>query len=161
VISERFGENGEVKKTIGGSMTRMLRVFTVAFAIFLLALIAFAQGKDVNGRWTTTLERGQQSMNFKMDLKVSGNSVTGTIDVAPDVTAEIQNGKLERDQLTFDITAPEHGHTKSIHFTGDVGDDTIVLKNESRDKRGRTMTFHRIQDRRGSGRVQSSAARAQ
>ena len=92
------------------------------------------------------LERDQQRMTIKMDLKVSGNSVTGTIDVAPDVTAEIQSGKLESDQLTFDITAPEHGHTKSIHFTGDIRDGTIVLKNESRGKQGRTMTFHRIED---------------
>ena|SRR5215469_1324735 len=127
-------------------MTKMLKVSAVAFAIFLLALVAFAQGKDVNGRWTTTLERDQQSMTLKMDLKVSGNSVTGTIDVAPDVTAEIQNGKLEHDQLAFDITAPEHGRTKSIHFTGDVGDDTIMLKNESHGKQGRTMTFRRIKD---------------
>jgi hypothetical protein len=79
-------------------------------------------------------------------LKVSGNTVTGTIDVAPDVTAEIQNGKLEGDQLTFDITAPEHGHTKGIHFTGDVADDAIMLRNESRGKQGRTMTFRRIKD---------------
>jgi hypothetical protein len=127
----------------------MLKVSAVAFAIFLLALVAFAQGKDISGHWTTTLERGQQSMTFKMNLKVSGNSVTGTIDVAPDVTAEIQNGKLEGDQLTFDITAPEHGHTKSIHFTGDVDDDAITLRNESRGKQGRTMTFRRIKDQSG------------
>jgi len=112
----------------------------------VLALGAFAQAKDVSGQWTTKLERDQQRMTIKMDLKVSGNSVTGTIDVAPDVTAEIQSGKLESDQLTFDITAPEHGHTKSIHFTGDIRDGTIVLKNESRGKQGRTMTFHRIED---------------
>ena len=124
----------------------MLKVSAVAFAILLLALVAFAQGKDISGHWTTTLERGEQSMTCKMDLKVSGKTVTGTIEVAPDETAEIQNGRLEGDLLTFDITAPEHGHTKSIRFIGDVGDDMIVLKNESRGKQGRTMTFHRIED---------------
>ena len=127
-------------------MTRMLKVSAVAFTVFVLALGAFAQAKDVSGQWTTTFERGQQRMTIKMDLKVSGNSVTGTIDLAPDVIAEIQSGKLESDQLTFDITAPEHGHTKSIYFTGDIRDGTIVLKNESRGKQGRTMTFHRIED---------------
>ena len=124
-------------------MKRMLEASAVAFFILVLVLVAFAQTKDVSGRWTTTLERGRQSMTFKMDLKVSGNSVTGTIDVAPDVTAQIQNGKLEGNQLTFDITAPEHGRTKSIHFTGDVGDDAITLRNESRGKQGRTMIFQR------------------
>lgn len=78
-----------------------------------------------------------------MDLKVAGNSVTGTIDVAPDVTAQIQNGKLEGDQLTFDVIAPEHGHTKSIRFTGNVHNDSIELANESRGKPGRTLIFQR------------------
>jgi len=127
-------------------MKRMLKVCSVAFSISALAFGAIAQGKDVTGRWTATLERGAQSMTVKMDLKVSANSVTGTIDVAPDATAEIQNGRLEGNQLTFDVTAPEHGRTKVIHFTGEVGDDAITLQNESRGKQGRTMTFHRIED---------------
>ena len=124
-------------------MKRILKATILALSISVLALVAFAQGKDVSGRWTTTLDRGRQSMTLKMDLKVSRNDVTGTIDVAPDVTAQIQNGKLEGNQITFDITAPEHGHTKSIHFTGDVGGDAITLRNESRGKQGRTLIFHR------------------
>jgi len=124
----------------------MFRVFAVAFSISALASGAIAQGKDISGRWTATLERGTQSMTVKMDLKVSANNVTGTINVAPGVSAEIQNGKLEGEQLSFDVTAPEHGHTKEIHFTGDVGDDGITLRNESRGKQGRTMTFHRTED---------------
>src|SRR5215471_13429155 len=127
-------------------MKRMLKVSAVAFSMFALALVALAQGQDVSGRWTTTLDRGRQSVTLKMDLTVSGNHVVGTIDVAPDVTAQIQNGKLEGDQLTFDISAPEHGHTKSIHFTGNVDGDAITLRNESRGKQGLTMTFHRIED---------------
>jgi hypothetical protein len=146
VISERFGENGELEKRHEEVGKRTLKLSAVAFSLSVAALVAFAQTQAVSGRWTTTLERGQQSMTVKMDLKVSGNSVTGTIDLAPDVTVQIQNGKLEGDQLTFDVTAPEHGHTKSIRFTGDVRDDTITLKNESRGKQGRTMTFHWIED---------------
>ena len=124
-------------------MKRMLKVTVLAPAISALALVAFAQGKDVNGRWTTTLDRGRQSMTLNMELKVSGNDVTGTIDVAPDVRVQIQNGKLQGNQLTFDITAPERGHTKSIHFTGDIGAEAITLRNESRGKQGRTMIFQR------------------
>jgi len=125
---------------------RMLKVTILALSISGMALGAFAQGKDVSGRWTTTQEKGGQSVTFRMDLTVSNNSVTGTIDVAPDVATQIQNGKLEGNQLTFDITAPEHGHAKSIHFTGDVRDDAITLRNESRGKQGRTMIFQRASE---------------
>lgn len=124
-------------------MNWMLKVTIIVVAISVLALVAFAQGKDISGSWTTTLQRGGQTRTLKMDLKIAGNSVTGTIDVAPDVTAQIQNGKLEGDQLTFDVIAPEHGHTKKIHFTGDLGEDTVTLRNESSGKQGRTLIFQR------------------
>lgn len=124
-------------------MNWMLKVTIIVLAISVLALVAFAQGKDISGSWTTTLQRGGQTRTLKMDLKIAGNSVTGTIDVAPDVTAQIQNGKLEGDQLTFDVIAPEHGHTKKIHFTGDLGEDTVTLRNESSGKQGRTLIFQR------------------
>ena len=121
----------------------MLRIFQIAFAVSMLASPAFGQGRHINGRWTTTVERGGQTRTFTLELKVSANHVTGTIDLAPNVAAEIQNGKLGGDQLTFDATAPEHGHAKTIHFVGDVGDDSITLRNESSGKQGRTMIFQR------------------
>jgi len=124
-------------------MKGMLKVSAVALVILGLAIVTFAQAKDPSGRWTATLERDGRSMTSTMELKLSGDQVTGTIDLAPGVTVQIQNGKLEGNQLTFDVTAPEHGHTKSIHFTGDVGNDAITLRNESHGKQGRTMIFQR------------------
>jgi len=128
---------------MGGNMKRMLKISGVALLILGLAIVTFAQTKDPSGRWTATLGRDGRSMTSTMELKRSGDQVTGTIDLAPGVTVQIQNGKLEGSQLTFDVTAPEHGHTKSIHFTGDVRDDAITLRNESRGKQGRTMIFQR------------------
>ena len=82
-------------------------------------------------------------MTSTMTLRVSGDQVTGTIDLAPDVTVQIRNGKIEGSQLTFDVTAPEHGHTKEIHFVGDVQNDAITLRNESHGRQGRTIIYHR------------------
>jgi len=65
---------------------------------------------------------------------------------APGATEEIQNGKLQGNQLVFDVIAPERGYTKNIHFRGEAGDDAITLRNESGGKEGRTLTFHRIED---------------
>lgn len=127
-------------------MKTMLKVLAVAFSVSVLALGAFAQNKDVSGRWTTSLERGGKSFTFKMDLKVSDNTVAGTMDATPDRRVEIQNGKLEGNQLTFDVTAPEHGHSKTIHFIGDVGDNTITLRNQSGGKQGRTMIYQRSKE---------------
>jgi len=111
------------------------------FSVF--ACLAFVQAQDVSGRWESTLERGGRSMRSTLDLKVSDNQVTGTIDLAPEVTVQIRNGKFEGSQLTFDVTAPEHGGTKEIHFVGDVQDEVITLRNESRSRPGRTAIFQR------------------
>jgi len=126
-------------------MKRMLKVSAVALLISGLAIVTFAQAKDPSGHWAATLGKEGRSMTSTMELKLSGDQVTGTIELAPDVTVQIQNGKLQRNQLTFDVAAPEHGHTKEIHLTGGVGDDAIMLRSESHGKQGRTMTFHRVE----------------
>jgi len=124
-------------------MKRALKAIGIVLAISVIPFTLFAQGQNMSGRWTTTMERGGNRATFKMDLKVSDNSVTGMIDLAPNVTEQIQNGKLQGNQLTFDVAALEHGHTKNIHFTGDVAGDAITLRNESNGKQGRTMIFQR------------------
>lgn len=124
-------------------MRRTLSVSLGAFLISILALATFAQGVGLRGRWAATLERGGKSMTSVMDLKVSGNQVTGTIDLAPGTTLQIQNGKFERGQLTFDVTAPEPGRTKEIHFVGEFDGDLVTLRNESRGRQGRTLTYRR------------------
>ena len=66
--------------------------------------------------------------------------MTGTLRDPSGPPWQIQNGTLTGNQLTFDVTAPQHGHTKNIHFMGDVGDDAITFRNESQGKQGRTLT---------------------
>lgn len=127
-------------------MKDMLKAFAAAISISVLACLAFGQGKGLTGRWAATLEKGGRSMTSIMNLRASGNQVIGTIDLAPHVTVQIRNGKFEGSQLTFDVTAPEHGRTKEIHFVGDVGDDAITLRNESQGKQGRTMIFQRTKE---------------
>jgi hypothetical protein len=124
-------------------MIATLGVIALAASILAITSAVSAQGRDVSGRWTAKLEKGGRSMTSTMNLRASGDQVTGTIDLAPDVTVQIRNGKFEGSQLTFDVTAPEHGRTKEVHFAGDIGDDVITLRNESRDKQGKTMIFHK------------------
>jgi len=124
-------------------MKGTLRLCVAAMWFSVFACLAFGQAQDVSGRWEAKLERGGRSMRSTLDLKVSGNQVTGTIDLAPEVTVQIRNGKFEGSQLTFDVTAPEHGGTKEIHFVGDVQDEVITLRNESRSRPGRTAIFQR------------------
>ena len=124
-------------------MNCTLKVSLGVFLISLVALGTSGQTEDLSGHWTATLVRSGRSMTSVMNLKVSGDEVTGTIDLAPGMTLQVQNGKFERSQLTFDVTAPEHGHQKEIHFVGQVEGDVITLRNESNGRQGRTLKYRR------------------
>jgi hypothetical protein len=109
----------------------------------ILSGFGFGQADDPSGRWTATLERGDRTGVAVINLKVEGNRVTGTLSDPSGQTMEMENGVIEGGQLSFDCRAREHGDTKRIHFSGQIRNDAITLRNESHGKQGRTMTFHR------------------
>lgn len=125
----------------------MYRISKIAIraAIVFMAVLVFAQESELTGRWQATLKKGDRTGTSVMDLTVSGTQVTGTLSDPSGQIWQIENGKLEGDQLTFDVSAREHGGTKKIHFFGQVTNDLITLHNESRGKQGQTMSFHRVQ----------------
>jgi hypothetical protein len=63
---------------------------------------------DVTGTWTGSLKAAREDGSEHTDsayvvLKQQGNTVTGFAGGSPDDQHSIQNGKLEGDQLTFEI----------------------------------------------------------
>ena len=126
----------------------MVRAWQVKYTltIVILALSAFAQENASSGRWTATLTKGDGTGTANLNMSISGTVVTGTLGDPSGQVWQIENGRLEGDQLTFDVTAREHGSTKNIHFFGQVADGLITLHNESHGKRGQTMSFHRPKD---------------
>ena len=126
----------------------MYRISKIAIraAIVFMAVLVFAQESELTGPWQATLKKGDRTGTSVMDLTVSGTQVTGTLSDPSGQIWQIENGKLEGDQLAFDVTAREHGGTKNIHFFGQVTADAITLHNESNGKQGVTMTFHKTND---------------
>jgi len=112
----------------------------------LLVIDAFGEEGTLSGHWTATLKRGDRTGTATMNVVVSRNQVTGALSEPSGQTLQIENGKIEGAQLTFDVWARERGGTKPIHFFGQVADDVITLNNESRGKRGQSMRFHRVKE---------------
>jgi len=112
------------------------------FAILLLTLSSLSQENTSSGRWTATLKRGDKTGTATLNMSISGVTVSGMLSEPSGQVWQIKNGKLEGNQLTFDVTAREHGGTKNIHFFGEVADGLITLQSESHGKRGQTWSFH-------------------
>ena len=123
----------------------MFRTSQVVYTltILVLTLSAFAQENASSGRWTATLTKGGKTGTANLNMSISGTAVTGTLSDPSGQVWQLENGKLEGSQLTFDVTARERSSTKNINFIGQVADGLITLHNESRGKPGRTMSFHR------------------
>jgi len=109
-----------------------------------MAVLVFAQENEFTGRWQATLNKGDRTGTAIMDVTLSGTQVTGTLSDPSGQIWQIENGRLEGNQLAFDVTAREHGGKKKIHFFGEVTTDVITLQNESRGKQGQTMSFQSI-----------------
>ena len=124
----------------------MCRISKIAIrlAIVFMAVLVFGQESEPAGRWQATLKKGDRAATSVMDLTVSGTQVTGTLSDPSGQIWQIENGKLEGDQLAFNVIAREHGGTKKIHFFGQVTNDLITLHNESNGKPGQTMVFHKM-----------------
>ena len=112
--------------------------------VSLLTFAALAQESNLNGQWTATLKRGSRTGTATLTVSVSGTEVNGTLSDPSGQLLHLQNGKLAGDQITFDVTAREHGGSKNIRFFGQVEGDSITMHNKSNGKAGQTMVFHKL-----------------
>ena len=117
-----------------------------AIVVSLLTFMAVAQESNLTGRWTATLKKGDRTGTANLTVSVSGNEVTGTLIDPSGQIWQLQNGKFEGSQLTFDVTAREHGGSKDIQFFGQIEGDSITMRNESNGRPGQTMIFHKIKE---------------
>ncbi len=107
----------------------------------LLAVAAFAA--DVNGKWTAEMEgRNGQTMTIGFNLKADGNTLTGTVSGRMGDTA-ISNGKVDGDNVSFDVVREFNGNSFTQHYTGKLSGDTIQFKVEGSRGPAREMTAKR------------------
>jgi hypothetical protein len=99
---------------------RLLLVFS------LLAIAVFAA--DVSGKWTADVQgRGGNSITVTFNLKADGNNLTGTVS-GPRGETNISNGKVDGDNVSFDLVREFNGNTMTSHYTGTLTGDTLNLK---------------------------------
>lgn len=105
------------------------------------ALASFAaedKKADPSGTWTwsTPGRDGGEARKSTMKLKVEGDKVTGTIatpgrDGGQAREAQITNGKLKGDQISFEVTREFQGNKFTAKYSGKISGDTITGKMET------------------------------
>jgi hypothetical protein len=110
-------------------MTMVMRVAKgLVWACAFAAAAAWAQ--DLTGKWTATAVSNNVAVT--LDLKVAGNVVTGAILNPQSGPAEIKDGKIDGDTISFHVVRTRDNattdkvlwqgaiHGEEIHFTRSV-----------------------------------------
>jgi adenine-specific DNA methylase len=111
------------------------------FALLTLALAIGAFAADVSGKWTAEVKGRQgQTREVTMKFKVDGAALTGTIG-GMGGDAEIKDGKVDGDTITFNVVREFNGNTVKINYTGKVDGDTIKFTQQRDGGQGQGTEF--------------------
>ena len=99
--------------------------FRLLGLIVFLAVLASAHATDVTGTWKGALDFQGTSVPLTFHLAVAENAVTGTVEGMPTTPAEIHEGKVDGDSLTFWVNSDYEGQTYKLVFKGKVSEGQI------------------------------------
>lgn len=135
-------------------MKRVEKSKALSLILFAVALTASARDLDVAGHWAATWREKENVYTAVLTLRTSGHQVSGTFTDQKRVEWQIQNGKLEGDRLSFDVSQTTNGETRIRHLAGNFTSDVITIHSDpsSQDEDQEPMIiFHRTDEARQEG----------
>ncbi len=119
------------KKNMFASLTSV-----VLGTVFALGFLAQAQAADPSGTWSWVVKGRQGGPDRKIvaKIKVDGDKLTGTV-TAPGRNgetrdAEIKDGKVKGDEISFNTVREINGTKMTTKYSGKVTSDSIKGKME-------------------------------
>src|SRR5271169_2536053 len=98
----------------------MKEFIRVVGLLALLAVIPSARAADATGTWKGKFDFQGTSIPLTFHLTVASGAVTGTVEGLPTTPAEIHDGKVDGDAVTFWVNTDYQGQTYKIMYTGKV-----------------------------------------
>jgi hypothetical protein len=87
-------------------------------------MAAIALAADVTGTWAGSFKFNDQDVPVSLALKGT-SEITGTVDGLPGGTAQIKDGKIEGDNVTFWITIDYQGSPVKLVYKGKIAGTEI------------------------------------
>jgi hypothetical protein len=106
---------------------------TTLLALLAMLCITFAaSAADLSGKWTGEITTGRGPQAFNLELKQTGNNLTGAITGGRGGDIMITDGKVDGDTITFSTSAPgRDGGAPNVNtYTGKVKGDSIDFTRE-------------------------------
>lgn len=102
-----------------------MKTLKMLAGLALFGVLAFAA--DVNGKWTATMETPRGSQTTTFTFKADGEKLTGTVEGARGGPAEIQDGKISGDSISFVVVREFQGNQLKMVYKGKVAGDEIKM----------------------------------
>ena len=90
-----------------------------------LAILPNAGATDVTGTWKGAFDFQGTSVALTFHLTVAGSAVTGTVEGLPNTPAEIHDGKVDGDTVSFWVNSDYQGQTYKLVYKGKVSNGQI------------------------------------
>lgn len=83
-------------------------------------------GADVTGKWTAEMQGPNgNTRTVTMNLKADGNKLTGTVTGGRGGEAEISDGKVDGNDVSFSVVREFNGNKVTSNYKGKVDGDVI------------------------------------
>lgn len=91
----------------------------------VLSIVPLLHATDVSGTWKGSFDFQGNSMPLVFNLKEDGNTLSGTIEGLPTSPAEIHDGKVDGDAVSFWVNTDYQGQPYKLVYTGKIAADRI------------------------------------
>jgi hypothetical protein len=103
----------------------------MALCLASLGMATMAQGADdPSGTWKYTQERGGQTREATLTLKLEGDKLTGHVPGRNNTVTVIENATFKDGELAFTVTRDRNGVKFTTKYSGKLTTDTITGKIE-------------------------------
>ena len=104
-------------------MRTVLRLAGLLFAF--LSVLPYARATDLTGTWKGAFEFNGDAVPVTLNLTNSGNVLSGSVEGLPTSPAEIHDGKVDGDKVTFWLNSDYQGQTYKLNYNGKIMTDEI------------------------------------
>jgi len=101
---------------------------TRIYGILLACAMAFvALAADPSGKWTYETQGRNGPQTVTLTLKASGTSLTGSVAGGRGGPVDISDGKIDGDNISFNVVREFNGNSITTKYTGKLAGDTLNL----------------------------------
>ena len=102
---------------------------TLLRSVLVLAALVPAYAADVTGTWTAAIETHMGLQQYTYEFQVEGETLTGKA-ILEGNAAEIRDGKVSGDQVSFSHMMDAMGQEFTITYKGTVSGDEIKFSRQ-------------------------------